>query len=247
LPPPSDRRSRPPGRRARLNAWHRTTGVFAAGFLLFLVATGIPLQFSGTLDLARRDVHAPWILDWYGLEAPEEVWESAGLVAVGDQLFLSGKRLAPLAAFRGAVAIDGLLAAAGEQEVLLIDGASAELLDRFRLESQVERIGLADSRVALATADGVLLADRELVNWGAAEIPEADVAWAERQAATADQTQDYRQTFRNHMLSLERLLQDLHSGRAFGTAGVLIIDAASLLLLFLAVSGLVLWWRAPRR
>jgi uncharacterized iron-regulated membrane protein len=48
------------------------------------------------------------------------------------------------------------------------------------------------------------------------------------------------------MLSTERWLQDLHSGRFFGTFGVLTVDLASALLLILAGTGLVLWWRYRR-
>ena len=48
------------------------------------------------------------------------------------------------------------------------------------------------------------------------------------------------------MLTAERWLQDLHSGRFFGTPGVVIVDVASLLMLILAGTGLMLWWRSNR-
>ena len=46
-----------------------------------------------------------------------------------------------------------------------------------------------------------------------------------------------------HGLPLERVLLDLHSGRIFGEAGVWLVDAAALLFLLLAGSGLWLWGR----
>ena len=47
----------------------------------------------------------------------------------------------------------------------------------------------------------------------------------------------------NHLINWQRLLLDFHSGRLFGTAGVVIADIASLLLLFLATTGAFLWFR----
>jgi len=48
------------------------------------------------------------------------------------------------------------------------------------------------------------------------------------------------------LLSIERWLQDLHSGRFFGTIGIVVLDIASALLLILAVTGLIIWWRSRR-
>ena len=47
-------------------------------------------------------------------------------------------------------------------------------------------------------------------------------------------------------MSLERLLLDLHSGRFFGSAGVLVYDVLALAIGFLAISGLILWIRGRR-
>ncbi len=52
--------------------------------------------------------------------------------------------------------------------------------------------------------------------------------------------------YRGEGLSLERLLLDLHSGRIFGSIGVLVYDLLALALGFLSISGLVLWFRSRR-
>ena len=49
--------------------------------------------------------------------------------------------------------------------------------------------------------------------------------------------------YRGYGLTLERVLLDLHSGRVLGSAGVLLVDAAAILFLLLAISGLWLWSR----
>jgi uncharacterized iron-regulated membrane protein len=45
---------------------------------------------------------------------------------------------------------------------------------------------------------------------------------------------------------MEQLFLDLHSGRIFGTAGTLIYDLLALVVGFLAISGVVLWFRGLR-
>ena len=52
--------------------------------------------------------------------------------------------------------------------------------------------------------------------------------------------------YRGNGMSLERILLDSHSGRIFGTAGVIIYDILALAVGFLAISGLVLWLRGRR-
>jgi len=45
---------------------------------------------------------------------------------------------------------------------------------------------------------------------------------------------------------MERLLLDFHSGRIFGPVGVLVYDLLALAVGFMAISGLVLWFRGRR-
>ena len=47
----------------------------------------------------------------------------------------------------------------------------------------------------------------------------------------------------NHLISWERLLLDFHSGRLFGSVGIMIADIAALLLLLLSATGIFLWLR----
>lgn len=234
-------------RTRRLNRWHRLAGISAAAFLIFLTATGLPLQFTDRLGLGSRHVGTDWILDWYGLEARGEVLVSGGVAALGDRLFLdSGEPVAPLSGFAGAVRLDGLLIVAGLGDVLLLDAADGTLIDRFRLERNIRRIGIAGDLPVLDTTAGLLTADPGLVSW----IPAGQtlkVRWAAPERAPAALAETVRRQVRGSLLSTERLLQDLHSGRAFGTAGILVVDLASALLVFLSISGLIMWWRSPRR
>lgn len=233
------------GRPRPLHRWHRRAGVAAAGFLIFLLGTGVPLQFSAALGLGSRHVSTAAILDWYGLEAPIDVRVSGPAVSVGDQVYLNGTPVFTLEGFTGAVTLDGLIAVAGDRAVVLADAGGAEL-DRFSFEAGIHRIGRYHDTLAVAAGDDIHLADRDLVNFHPGSVAPMTVRWTqstEADPATADR---HRRLFRARMLTAERLLQDLHSGRVLGTFGVLLVDAASLLLAFLAISGLIMWWRTHR-
>lgn len=234
------------GRPRPLHRWHRRAGLAAAGFLMFLLGTGIPLQFSAELDLGSRHVSTAAILDWYGLEAPIDVWASGPAVSVGDQVYLNGAPAFTLEGFTGAVALDGLIAVAGHRAVVLADAASSTELDRFSFEAGIHRIGRYHDTLAVAAGDDIHLADRDLVNFHPSALAPMTVRWTESTEADPATADRHRRLFRTRMLTLERLLQDLHSGRALGTPGVLLVDAASLLLAFLAISGLIMWWRTHR-
>lgn len=226
-----------------LHGWHRRAGVTAAVVLVYLVATGLPLQYSSELQLGNRYVAWTSVLDWYGLQAPESVRSSSGLTAVGNTLFHQGDFLLSLTGFKGAISVSGILVAAGENELVLLEPETLELLERWPLPSPAQAIGIWKDRAIVKTAQSYLLADADLIHWRTETEPPADIAWAAVKSLPLSQGAPFRSQYRQRMLTLERVLQDLHSGRFFGWIGMVIIDAASLLLVFLAISGLVMWAR----
>ena len=232
-------------RRARpsLHRWHRRAGVAAAAVLLYLVVTGLPLQYSSELQLGKRYVAWASVLDWYGLQAPESVRSSSGLTAVGDAIFDQAGFLLSLEEFKGAVSVSGMLVAAGEDELVLLQPETLALLERWPLPTPAQAIGIWQDRVIVKAGGSYLLADADLVNWRTETAPPEGVAWASLKNLPSSQAAAFRSQYRQRMLTLERAFQDLHSGRFFGWFGMVIIDVASLLLVFLAISGLVMWAR----
>ena len=231
-----------------LHGWHRRIGAIAGGMLLYLVATGLPLQFSSELELGNRHVHQPWVLDWYGFKVPAPALMSGDLASLAGILFRDGNVVAELEGFRGAVGFDGLSVIAGENTILLLDPRSGTMLDQFAQPEGILRIGLHEGLPVIQTPSGITRSDADLVNWNRVEVDPAQVAWADVMTADGPTTAALQDQVRARMLSVERLFQDLHSGRFFGTAGMIVIDVAAALLIFLAISGLVLWWRyaSPR-
>jgi uncharacterized iron-regulated membrane protein len=226
-----------------LHRWHRRAGVAAATVLVYLVASGLPLQYSSELQLGAR--YVPWapVLNWYGLQAPDSVRSSGGLTAVGDAIFAREGFLFTLPGFKGAISVGGILVAAGQGELVLLQPETLELLERWPMPTPAQAIGTWQNTVVLKTGQTYLLANADLVNWRTETEPPPGVAWAPVTLLPSSQATPFRSLYRQRMLTLERVLQDLHSGRFFGWIGMVIVDAASLLLLFLAVSGLVMWAR----
>ncbi len=105
-------------------------------------------------------------------------------------------------------------------------------------------MGSLDERIYLETTEGLLASDDLLINWAPAEAPTNAIGWASASPLSVSEAAPYRERFRRQMLSAERWLQDLHSGRFFGTPGLIVVDLASVLMLVLAGTGILLWWRS---
>lgn len=237
---PSPKRDKP------ANRWHRNAGIAAVGVLVYLLATGVPLQFSAELALGQRHIHSAWILDWYGLRAPQRVMHSGEVAQIGEQLYRDGRMVATMSPLRGAVRIGEFLVIAGRGEVLLLPNEADAAPETTHLPVTVNRLGSHDGRAYLDSDGTTLVADALLLNWQPVAEAPPDIKWAAVGALADSEAAPYRNRFRERMLTMERWLQDLHSGRFFGAIGVLIIDLASALMLVLAGTGLVLWSRSRR-
>ncbi len=136
-----------------------------------------------------------------------------------------------------------LIAIASPTELVLVD-ATGRLVDRIPSTqlpvNPIEKIGASDQQIVLhgngafASADGV--------SWQAFE---GDVVWSASQALPPNQRANVQQLAPS--LPLERIMQDLHSGRIFGHYGPYLMDAVGLLFLLLAGSGLWMFLRHRRR
>ncbi|MDX2427074.1 MAG: PepSY-associated TM helix domain-containing protein [Xanthomonadales bacterium] len=233
---------------------HRSFGAGAAIFVLFMVLSGLAINHSNGLGLDQRHVSQSFLLDWYGLGKPERIDSFAvgddWLSFAGSQLFLNEKSVATISGGVGAVSSGELLIAAGNDELLLLDH-DGNLIERIPWGSigaaSIELIGLHESTVVSVKSAGQLwLADTQLLNWRQAGDASPDPLWANSEFAPDGLQQAITESYRGEGPSLERLLLDLHSGRIFGTIGVLVYDLLALALGFLSISGLVLWFRSRR-
>lgn len=233
---------------------HRFLGVGAAIFVIFMVFTGLAINHSNSLGLDQDHVSQPFLLNWYGLEGPETIHSFAvgndWVSFAGSQMYFNDKVVSAVTNGIGAVTGNGMIIAAGSDELILLD-PSGQLVERVSWSVQqpgtIESIGLLkDGSVALKVSGGLWLADAELLNWIRASDTANAQAWSTPGSAPAIIQQSIRQQYRGDGLSLQRLLLDFHSGRVFGSVGVVVYDLLALAVGFLAISGLVLWLRGRR-
>ena len=245
-------------RRTKLRSWyvwHRWLGVCASLLVLVLAVTGILLNHTETLRLDSRQVRSEALLTWYGIDGPGRLTSYASgpvrLTHGGERWFLGAKPLpGEFPPLRGAVLLQSLLVAATPDALWLLteQGGVVERMDnRAGIPADIRRIGTdADGRVLIDAASGYLRGDQSLLQWQPVKQP-AQVRWSAPEPVPDPLRQQILQTYRGVGLPLERVMLDLHSGRIFGSRGVYLMDAAAVVLVLLACSGVWLWWRGRSR
>ncbi len=233
--------------------WHRRLGLAAALFALLLAVTGILLNHTAELGLDRSFIDAHWLHRAYGDRGgtlPAYRLGERWLFRSADgRVYLDALEVAPCrGALVGAAAAGELLVAACAEELLLLTGEGV-LVESFAaatgLPTPVTAIGELEGGVLLQVDGAWRVADLDAVEFG--ERPPAGAVI--RQLAPGSLPDALRRAIPSagDWLTWERLLLDLHSGRLFGRAGVLLVDAAGVLLGCLALSGVAMWWLHRRR
>jgi len=230
---------------------HRSLGAAAAVFILFMVLSGMVINHSNGLGLDQRHVSQPYLLSWYGLDAPDQIHSFAAggnwISFAGSQLFLDDSHISSVSNGAGAVFSNNMLIAASSDELLLLD-TSGQLIERQPWgppeAGPIESIGLLpDGTVVVKSTDRIWLADAELLSWQAAKETISNPTWSVSGPAPLPLIQTITQQYRGEGLSIERVLLDFHSGHIFGPIGVFIYDLLALAVGFLSISGLILWIR----
>ena len=244
-------KSRPRAKLLRsLYIWHRYFGLSAALFVIVLSVTGLALNHTESLQMDSTHVQSELLLDWYGIHAPDYLGSySAGpalFTAVNERVFRDSEILddvpAPLV---GAIAYQDLIIVASLDQLTLLtrDGERIESLGSAAgVPAGMKAIGITtDGAIAIKAAHGVYLTDENLLEWSETDTLEA--TWSIESDTPPELVQDLQASYRGNGLPLERVVLDLHSGRLLGNAGVLLVDAAAILFLLLAISGVWLWSR----
>ena len=243
-----------PNKRARLlrslYMWHRWLGLAAAAFVMVLSITGLLLNHTEELELDSRHVHASGLLDWYGIRVPAGMRSfpvgKSIVTQVGDRLYWNTTQI-PLPATRliGAMDFSDFAVVAIEGELLLFSD-SGELIERLDgaagVPAGMQAIGISSrGTLAVQAAHGYYQTDHMFLEW--TETDTLQATWAVATAPEAGLRSALERAWRGTGLSLERVLLDIHSGRILGSRGVYLMDAAALLFLVLAASGVWLWSR----
>lgn len=233
-----------------LYLWHRWIGLLAATFVIVLSITGLALNHTESLSLDDTHVQSPALLDWYGIQAPDDVITfTAGPLtasALGKQIFIDTNPVAniepPLV---GAVGFGDLVVIAVSDRLLLFThaGELVELLGSAAgIPQGIRSLGtVAGRQLVLRTDEGDYSTDSELLAWRRTDRVEAD--WSTPVTPPPGLIASLQAIYRGSGLPLERVILDLHSGRILGEWGVYLMDGAAIVFVLLAASGIWLWGR----
>lgn len=238
-----------------LYVWHRYIGLSAAVFVVILAVTGLLLNHTERFAFDSRHVQSGWLLDWYGIQAPE----TSESFAVGEAyITLFGKHLyhnlheieGDYEDLIGALRSGELLIVAVDQSILLLmtDGELVERLGGTEgVPSGMRRIGKdADGGIVVEGGHAFYQPDADFIDWHHWEGDPAAVDWVKATTLPEPLYAELIDHYRGEVLPIERVLLDLHSGRIFGRYGYLIMDIAAVLLILLALSGTLIWMKRRR-
>lgn len=251
----------PTGARSRLTPflrdWHRRAGLFAFLFMGWLGLSGILINQSPSWGYDTDRIYWSWVMWLYSLEPapPTTGYTARGvwLAQTPEGTVLDGRPLVPPIKLPlgmvSATVDDQLLYFIADPKVVAVVTREGVRFDELRAPilpvDAVRRIGTVPETGAVAvqdldafqSADGGTSwtpVDPLVVKWSEAiEIP----------AAERERLLEFSRPF----VTLEHILVDAHSGALFGRGGVYVINAVGVAALWLAISGVWMWWRTQRR
>lgn len=247
------RHKRKPARAKLLSSlfiWHRHIGLTSVLFVVLLTVTGLLLNHTENLALDTRHIQSDLLLDWYGVKAPEAMpvytVGSSTVSEVGTQIYWNTTPLSQISPpLLGAVAAHGMVIIGADEQLLLLtpNGKLIERLDDASgTPAGIQFIGLnAAGDLIVRTARGIFQADSSILKWR--ETADTSISWTAPEQPVPELRVALQEAYRGTGLTLERVLLDIHTGRILGSRGVYLVDAAALLFLVLAISGLWLWVR----
>jgi len=245
---PSERRV---GLRSLL-ALHRTLGLTSALFVILLSVTGLTLQHSSRFDLDASFLRAQAWLSWYKIEVPNitksYIIDNGTVSLIADALYFNASLVSySVPDIRGLVSLEDSYVAASPERLFLISGAGEliEVLGAVHgVPDQIEALAQgSQNSLLIRTSESVYQADLDNLEFNNLDLVNPQVSWN----ATAQVSQDIEARIKNNygdlLVSWERLILDIHSGRIIGQWGVVLVDVMAILFLFMAVTGVWIWSR----
>ena len=232
--------------------WHRRIGLSIVMMVIFLAITGLLLNHSPSIGLSEQTLRSQWLLDWYGFEATpptgfklDDQWL---IHPGGNDLFLNNEPVATcLAPLMGASQIQSLLLALCQDELVILT-SQGELIEKLSLLNGLPKnttaLQVADNEIFILSNEQTLSLNIEALKTQVSNSPVTE--WSSASPLPQELIEQLYQRAELPGISMETLILDLHSGRFFGTVGVLFIDLVGLLICLLALTGLWAWYSHHR-
>ncbi len=232
-----------------ITKWHRRFGIISALFVIMLVITGIMLNHTDALNLDEQYVQNGFLLDLYNIHPAQspagfrvnDHWISK----VGERVYFNETEIAnEVTNLIGAVSAAEMVVAIDDHILLLnVNGEIIESLTGLDgVPSGMRAIGVSeDNHLVVKGSHGDYIFDLQNFRWHEKESVSA--IWSEKEAIPEHLLEHLLQLYRGKGLPVERVILDLHSGRLLGDWGVYLVDAAAILFLILAITGVMMWYK----
>ena len=233
-----------------IHRWHRRFGIISALFVMLLVLTGLLLNHTETLNLDSSYVQSDLLLDVYDISPDKRpVGFQAGdhwISQVGERVYYDDVNITEgVNRLVGVVLVNNEIIVAFDGQLLILD-ETGTLIERLTgaegVPAGMQSIGTAPGgQIVIRGSHGDYQVELDALDWH--EEKELEAVWSVQGNIPDALLGQLLAAYRGKGLSYERLLLDLHSGRFMGNLGIYIIDAAALLFLFLAVTGIWMWFK----
>lgn len=236
-----------------LYVWHRYAGLFAVIFVILITLTGIALNHTDNFALKSQHLSSKLILDLYNIQTPSKILRfktnNRIITQADDLLFIDKNSVIPIeATLKGVYEFNGILVVALTNQLLLLDSNNL-LVETLQaadgVPKNIDYIGMdAHQRFnIIANGRGYLLQNDLTLKKNQLS---ADYTWLNPEPISDILRDDINQLYRSKIISLETFVLDIHSGRFFGQYGTLFFDVVGFVLIFLAVTGVIIWLRHRR-
>lgn len=222
---------------------HRYIGLLSAIILIILAITGIALNHTEDLQLDSQMIQSKTILDWYGIKSSDKLKSfntpQHWITQLNQQIYFDQVLLIETPeTLLGAVETNEFIAIALNHSLLLLS-LQGEIIEQSPINS-VEKIGLDNQQNIIVNSNtGLIYSNDGLLSWHLYQNQQ--IIWSQVSETPKAIAQNIQHKFRSSILPLERVILDVHSGRFFGSVGVIIVDISGLLLIILALSGCSIW------
>ncbi|WP_196137238.1 PepSY domain-containing protein [Aliikangiella sp. G2MR2-5] len=246
-------------RKSIFRKWHRRMGFAASLFILNLAVTGILLNHYEQLGLHKSFVSSSWLLDLYGVKAPEDVrcYQQTSFTAcqLGRQIFINQSYWQ-----ESEDMLLGLIQT-GDSLYLLTESERFILSPKLQLIDQeliAESIGQNIDAVywplnqdnneplIVRSANDFFRFDLEQEEWESMQKPQ-EIQEQPTFSPGSESVELLQSLYRENQITHLRFVQDLHSGRVIGLSGQTTNDLSAFILILLAISGFITWQRRKNR
>ena len=232
-----------------IQKWHKKIGVYVAIFVIFLAISGIALNHSEKFKLNTTFIKMEWLLDLYHIGPASEpigyLSSNNWVVQVGKRIYFNNKEIInDTNELVGMVRINNTYVIAYDGKLMLLNkkGEILELLTGAEgVPAGMTKIGYDEQdNIIIKSAHGYYRVNLDILQWGEYNFINAN--WSSASKITEPLKANILEQYRGTGLTVERTLLDLHSGRIFGKWGVYFVDLIAVLFVFIALTGIWMWW-----